>query len=76
MHGAERPAQVRWTHPFLLPLKPLSDNAARQTFIEITDNSHEIEDVNKLLQFTDNMPLAVDLIAHLADYEGCSNVLI
>ncbi|KAJ7354283.1 hypothetical protein DFH08DRAFT_984664 [Mycena albidolilacea] len=76
MRGAERPAQVRWTHPFLLPLKPLSNNAARQTFIEITDNSHDIEDVNKLLQFTDNMPLAVDLIAHLADYEGCSNVLI
>ncbi|KAF8196249.1 hypothetical protein K438DRAFT_2122310 [Mycena galopus ATCC 62051] len=28
-----------------------------------------------LLQFTDNMPLAVDLIAHLTDYEGFSNVL-
>ncbi|KAJ7885238.1 hypothetical protein B0H13DRAFT_1889659 [Mycena leptocephala] len=75
MRGAERPAKVRWTHPFLLPLKPLSDNAARQTFIDITDESHETEEMNKLLQITDNMPLAVDLMAHMADYEGCSTTL-
>lgn len=31
--------------------------------------------MNQLLQFTDNMPLAVNLIAHLVDYEGLSNVL-
>ncbi|KAF8140709.1 hypothetical protein K438DRAFT_1785475 [Mycena galopus ATCC 62051] len=31
--------------------------------------------VDQLLQFTGNMPLAVDLIAHLADYEGLPNVL-
>ncbi|KAJ7875675.1 hypothetical protein B0H13DRAFT_2279694 [Mycena leptocephala] len=33
------------------------------------------EEMNQLLQFTDNMPLAVDLMAHLVDYEGFSNVL-
>ncbi|KAF8180305.1 hypothetical protein K438DRAFT_1768539 [Mycena galopus ATCC 62051] len=75
MRGAERPAKVQWTHPFLLPLQPLSDDAAKQTFMDITDNSNTSEEVNQLLQFTDNMPLAVDLIAHLADYEGFSNVL-
>ncbi|KAF8170912.1 hypothetical protein K438DRAFT_1853437 [Mycena galopus ATCC 62051] len=75
MRGAERPAQVRWTHPFLLPLKPLSDEAAQQIFIEITDN-HDIKDMNQLLRFTDNMPLAVNLIAHLADFEGCASVVI
>ncbi|KAF8209132.1 hypothetical protein K438DRAFT_1811808 [Mycena galopus ATCC 62051] len=75
MRGAERPAKVRWTHPFLLPLQPLSDEAARQTFIEITDNSNTLEEMEQLLGFTDNMPLAVDLIAHLADYEGFSSVL-
>ncbi|KAJ6452089.1 P-loop containing nucleoside triphosphate hydrolase protein, partial [Mycena sanguinolenta] len=75
MRGAERPAKVRWTHPFLLPLQPLSDDAAQQTFIDITDNSHSIEDFNKLLSFTDNMPLAVDLLAHLVDFEGLENVL-
>ncbi|KAJ7939814.1 hypothetical protein B0H13DRAFT_1850578 [Mycena leptocephala] len=75
MRGAERPAKVAWTHPFLLPLKTLSDDAARQTFIDITDISHNNKDMEQLLQFTDNMPLAVDLMAHLADYEGFANVL-
>ncbi|KAF8196274.1 hypothetical protein K438DRAFT_1760443 [Mycena galopus ATCC 62051] len=76
MRGAERPAKVQWSHPFLLPLKPLSNDAARKTFIEITDNSNTTEEVNQLLGFTDNMPLAVDLIAHLVDYEGFSNASI
>ncbi|KAF8125384.1 P-loop containing nucleoside triphosphate hydrolase protein [Mycena galopus ATCC 62051] len=75
MRGAERPAEVGWTHPFLLPLQPLSNDAARQTFIEITDNSNTLEEMEQLLGFTDNMPLAIDLIAHLADYEGFSSVL-
>ncbi|KAF8177119.1 hypothetical protein K438DRAFT_1846020, partial [Mycena galopus ATCC 62051] len=75
MRGAERPAKVQWTHPCLLPLQPLSDDAARQTFMDITDNSNTYEEVTQLLEFTDNMPLAVDLMAHLADYEGFSNVL-
>ncbi|KAF8132133.1 hypothetical protein K438DRAFT_2130997 [Mycena galopus ATCC 62051] len=75
MRGAERPAKVQWTHPFILPLQPLSNDAARQTFIEITDNSNTIEEIDQLLGFTDNMPLAVDLIAHLVDYEGFSHVL-
>ncbi|KAF8203521.1 hypothetical protein K438DRAFT_1932550 [Mycena galopus ATCC 62051] len=75
MRGAERPGKVQWTHPFLLPLQPLSNDAARQTFMDITGNSNTIEEMDQLLQFTDNMPLAIDLIAHLADYEGFSNVL-
>ncbi|KAJ6470408.1 hypothetical protein C8R45DRAFT_937325 [Mycena sanguinolenta] len=68
MRGAERPAKVQWTRPFLLPLQPLSDAAAQQTFLDITDNAHPNEDLDRLLRFTDNMPLAVDLISHLVDY--------
>ncbi|KAF8156218.1 P-loop containing nucleoside triphosphate hydrolase protein [Mycena galopus ATCC 62051] len=75
MRGAERPAKVQWTHPFLLPLQPLSNDAARQTFIEIAGNSCTVEEIDQLLGFTTNMPLAVDLIAHLADYEGVSSIL-
>ncbi|KAJ6603342.1 P-loop containing nucleoside triphosphate hydrolase protein, partial [Mycena vulgaris] len=76
MRGAERPAKVRWTHPFLPPLQPLTDEAARQTFLDIADDFHNPNEVTQVLQLTDNMPLAVDLIAHLVDYEGCTNVLI
>ncbi|KAJ7796123.1 P-loop containing nucleoside triphosphate hydrolase protein, partial [Mycena olivaceomarginata] len=75
MRGAERPGKVHWTHPFLLPLQPLSAEAAQQTIMDITDNAYLKEDMEQILQFTDNMPLAVDLIAHLSDYEGLSNVL-
>ncbi|KAJ6492123.1 hypothetical protein C8R45DRAFT_1137211, partial [Mycena sanguinolenta] len=76
MRGAERPARVQWTHPFLSPLQPLSNNAAQQTFMDITDGSYSIESFSQLLSFTANMPLAVDLLAHLVDYEGLENVLI
>ncbi|KAJ7083785.1 hypothetical protein C8R44DRAFT_862383 [Mycena epipterygia] len=75
MRGAERPAKVRWTRPFLEPLKTLSYEAARQAFIEIADDFHDSKEIDQLLHLTDNMPLAVNLIAHLVDYEGCSNVL-
>ncbi|KAJ7889476.1 hypothetical protein B0H14DRAFT_2561678 [Mycena olivaceomarginata] len=75
MRGAQQPAQVYWTRPFLLPLKPISDHAAWQTFMDITDDPHNSEDVTQLLSFTNNIPLAVDLMAHLVDYEGCSSVL-
>ncbi|KAJ7887263.1 hypothetical protein B0H14DRAFT_3725032 [Mycena olivaceomarginata] len=60
---------------FLLLLTEVKHLALLQTFMDITDNAYIKEDMEQILQFTDNMPLAVDLIAHLADYEGLSNVL-
>ncbi|KAJ7827297.1 hypothetical protein B0H13DRAFT_1917729 [Mycena leptocephala] len=75
MRGAERPAKVAWTRPFLQPLMPLTQDAARQTFIDIADNTHNPKEVDKVLSLTDNMPLAINLLAHLVDSEGCSNVL-
>ncbi|KAJ7362484.1 hypothetical protein DFH08DRAFT_635914, partial [Mycena albidolilacea] len=75
MRGAEQPAQVCWTRPFLLPLKPISDHAAWQTFMDITDDPHNSNDVTQLFSLTNNIPLAVDLMAHLVDYEGCSAIL-
>ncbi|KAJ7888459.1 P-loop containing nucleoside triphosphate hydrolase protein [Mycena leptocephala] len=75
IRGAERPAKVAWTHPFLPPLKPLEQVAARQIFIDIADNRHDPNEVDKVLSLTDNMPLAISLIAHLVDSEGCSHVL-
>ncbi|KAJ7791065.1 P-loop containing nucleoside triphosphate hydrolase protein [Mycena leptocephala] len=62
MRGAERPAKVAWTHPFLPALKPLEQDAARQTFIDIADNTHDPKEVDKVLSLTDNVPLAISLI--------------
>ncbi|KAF8200501.1 P-loop containing nucleoside triphosphate hydrolase protein, partial [Mycena galopus ATCC 62051] len=75
MRGAERPAKVQWTRPFVHPLLPLTHEAARQTFLDIADDVHDPRDVDKLLLLTDNLALAVDLIARLVDHEGCLKVL-
>ncbi|KAF7311815.1 ATPase-AAA-core domain-containing protein [Mycena indigotica] len=76
MRGAERPAQVQWTRPFLPALKPLSLEAAQQTFLDIADGVEEDEYLNSVLELSDNMPLAVTLLAHLvADEADCKTVL-
>jgi hypothetical protein len=75
MRGAERPAKVQWTRPFLKPLQPLDREAAHLTFADITDGRQNVEEVDRILSLTDNMPLSISLLAHLADTEGCTNVL-
>ncbi|KAJ7806230.1 hypothetical protein B0H14DRAFT_2610566 [Mycena olivaceomarginata] len=41
----------------------------------MANNGHSQQEVDQILSLTDNMPLAISLFAHLADTEGCSNVL-
>jgi hypothetical protein len=43
--------------------------------MDIADSGHDLEEVHKILALTDNMPLAINLFTHLADSEGCANVL-
>ncbi|KAF8158768.1 hypothetical protein K438DRAFT_1465317, partial [Mycena galopus ATCC 62051] len=62
MRGAERPHKVRWTHPFLPVLSPLTPEAAHKTFIEIADENHDAWEIEQLLQITDNIPIAVQLV--------------
>ncbi|KAJ7264317.1 P-loop containing nucleoside triphosphate hydrolase protein, partial [Mycena rebaudengoi] len=75
LRGAERPKKVKWTRPFLAPLEPLSTMAARQTFIDLADDGHDDSSIKKLLELTGNLPLAVSLIASVADSEGCAQAL-
>ncbi|KAJ7302246.1 hypothetical protein DFH08DRAFT_1089862 [Mycena albidolilacea] len=58
MRGAERPVK----------------DAARNIFLDIADDGHVMEEVDRVL-LTDNMPLAIHLLAHLVETEGCSNTL-
>ncbi|KAJ7260565.1 P-loop containing nucleoside triphosphate hydrolase protein, partial [Mycena rebaudengoi] len=75
LRGAERPSKVKWTRPFLAPLEPLSNVAARQTFIEVADDSHDDSSIKELLGLTGNLPLAVSLIASVVGSEGCAQAL-
>ncbi|KAJ7731724.1 P-loop containing nucleoside triphosphate hydrolase protein [Mycena olivaceomarginata] len=75
MRGVERPAKVLWTRPFLKVLQPLDQEAAHLTFTDIADSGHNLEEIDQILSLTGNMPLAISLLAHLADTEGCSSVL-
>ncbi|KAJ6483293.1 hypothetical protein C8R45DRAFT_1149202 [Mycena sanguinolenta] len=74
MRGAERPVNVQWTRPFMAVLEPLGDAAARQVFADIAD-PNETEDFEKVLKLSNNLPLAINLLAQLVDVEGCSTVL-
>ncbi|KAJ7210998.1 P-loop containing nucleoside triphosphate hydrolase protein, partial [Mycena rebaudengoi] len=75
LRGAEHPSKVKWTRPFLSPLKPLSNVAAWQTFIEVADEGHDDASIKELLELTGNLPLAVSLIASVAGSEGCAKAL-
>ncbi|KAJ7256945.1 hypothetical protein C8J57DRAFT_1648996 [Mycena rebaudengoi] len=75
LRGAEHPSKVKWTHPFLAPLEPLSNVAAWQTFIEVADEGHDNASIKELLELTGNLPLAVSLIASVASSEGCAKAL-
>ncbi|KAJ7908507.1 hypothetical protein B0H13DRAFT_2016529, partial [Mycena leptocephala] len=57
MRGAQRPANVQWSHPFLEPLRPLRQDAARQTFIDIADEIHDLKDIDKILLLQITCPL-------------------
>ncbi|KAJ7107026.1 hypothetical protein C8R44DRAFT_858110 [Mycena epipterygia] len=77
IRGAERPEKVKWSRPFLPPLKPLTYTASRQTFIEIADDPtiNEEPALEELLELSGNLPLAVSLIANVASFEGYSKTL-
>jgi hypothetical protein len=53
----------------------LTPSAAYQTFIEIADEMHDLSEVDKLLELTDNIPLAVQLVANIVASEGSQATL-
>lgn len=75
MRGAERPTSVRWNRPFLGPLEPLDPAAARQTFASIADTACEERETSVLLDLVANVPLAVVLLANLAQTEPSNTLL-
>lgn len=75
LRGSERPMGVTWTSPILEPLEPLCDTDALQTFLAISDAAQDDENLHVLLAKLDNVPLAVVLMANMAQYESCLSLL-
>jgi tetratricopeptide (TPR) repeat protein len=69
MRGSERPVGTAWTRPFILPLTPLDSDAAHQTFVTISDAPKDDPHIEELLKVLDNLPLAITLMANLAQSE-------
>ncbi|KAI0293884.1 hypothetical protein B0F90DRAFT_1919880 [Multifurca ochricompacta] len=64
MRGTVRPGQTLWTKPTLAPLKTLSQDAAREIWKGIEQNYDTAAE--ELIKAVDYVPLAVSLLAHLA----------
>ncbi|KAJ7321821.1 P-loop containing nucleoside triphosphate hydrolase protein, partial [Mycena albidolilacea] len=77
LRGAERPGRVRWNQPFLPTLQPLSPDASRRTFIDISDTPPPGEEAHfaEILELTGHLPLAISLMANVTASEGYSNSL-
>ena len=69
LRGSERPLGPNWTRPFFPALEPLDQISARLTFLSISDAAEDDPSVGKLLHHLGNLPLAIALMANLAQYE-------
>ncbi|KAH8118256.1 hypothetical protein DFH11DRAFT_887691 [Phellopilus nigrolimitatus] len=74
LRGSERPRGVDWSRPFLPPLRELSAQAARSLFMSISDapcrDSYDEgarDELDELLDRCGRLPLAVELMARLAE---------
>ncbi|KLO17087.1 TPR-like protein [Schizopora paradoxa] len=82
LRGLERPRGVAWTKPFLPPLTALDHEASRKIFVDITDYDYPDsppdgcqDDLDALLDLCGDLPLAVTLMAHLAEVESVQKLL-
>lgn len=82
LRGLERPRGVAWTKPFLPPLTALDHNSSRKIFVDITDYDHPDsptdgcqDDLDDLLDLCGDLPLAITLMAHLAEFESVQTLL-
>ncbi|KAJ7343663.1 hypothetical protein DFH08DRAFT_234380 [Mycena albidolilacea] len=67
MRGSERPAGIQWSRPFLPQLGPLDVPSARRAFLALSDCLEDDPWIDPLLTAIDCVPLAIALMANLAD---------
>ncbi|KAJ7766658.1 hypothetical protein B0H16DRAFT_369587 [Mycena metata] len=75
MRGSQRPAGVQWSRPFLPQLGPLDVLAARQAFLALSDCLEDDPWIDPLLTVIDRVPLAIALMANLAETDSTETLL-
>ncbi|KAJ7172664.1 hypothetical protein C8R46DRAFT_1086794 [Mycena filopes] len=75
MRGSERPAGVQWTRPFLPQLGPLDALSARKAFLALSDCLEDDPWIDPLLTAIDCLPLAIALMANLAETDSTETLL-
>ncbi|KAF7304683.1 hypothetical protein MKEN_01182400 [Mycena kentingensis (nom. inval.)] len=70
LRGSERPGGVKWTRPTLPQLGPLDSPSARKVFLALSDCAEEDQGIDALLSAVDNVPLAIALMANLAETDS------
>ncbi|KAJ6546497.1 hypothetical protein DFH09DRAFT_1171190 [Mycena vulgaris] len=76
MRGSERPAGVQWSRPFLPQLGPLDVPSARKAFLALSDSLEDDPWIDPLLTAIDCVPLAVALMANLAETDSPESLLL
>lgn len=76
MRGSERPGKIAWSRPFLPQLMPLGLAEARQTFLALSDCLEDDPLIEPLLKAVDCVPLAVSLMANLAETDSTETLLL
>ncbi|KAF7291943.1 hypothetical protein MIND_01219800 [Mycena indigotica] len=76
LRGHERPRHLKWTRPFLAPLKPLPPAAARAAFLDVSDVPEDDADLPRVLaQVAQGNARRVAVLAGLASFEGCAALM-
>ncbi|KAJ7600604.1 hypothetical protein C8J56DRAFT_880270 [Mycena floridula] len=76
MRGSERPSKIAWTRPFLPPLKPLDKSSSRHIFLALSNCAEDDPNIDALLAAVDCVPLAVVLLAALAETDSTEILLL
>ncbi|KAI0038593.1 hypothetical protein FA95DRAFT_1600081, partial [Auriscalpium vulgare] len=69
MRGLEYPEGSVWSQPLLSPLRPLSFETSQKVFQHISNKWDEWAD--RLVRAVEGLPLALTIIAHLAQSQEC-----
>lgn len=75
LRGSQRPLGPNWSRPYLPPLSRLDDTSSKALFLDTCDLAEDGATLDQLLAPLDGHPLAVTLMAQIAQYQPVTFLL-